>query len=96
VEPTDDGRKRQLTGYEYFHVAVDDHPRLAYGELPDLNARCAIAFLRRAIVWFARKRVWERAGVTDDGSAHVSDEHAQAVRGLAPRRVTSWRNISAL
>ena len=28
-----DGRKRQLTGFEYLHVIIDDHSRLAYAEV---------------------------------------------------------------
>ena len=37
---------------------VDDHSRLAYAEvLDDLTASCAIAFLRRAVAWFAERGV---------------------------------------
>src|SRR2546430_8683507 len=37
-----DGRRCRPTGYEYVHVMVDDHSRLAYAEvLEDLSARCA-------------------------------------------------------
>jgi hypothetical protein len=41
-------------GYDFLHVAVDDHSRLAYVEaLPDeRDPRCA-GFLRRATAWFA-------------------------------------------
>ena len=28
-----DGKLRQLTGYEYLHVIIDDHSRLAYAEI---------------------------------------------------------------
>ena len=49
-----DGVKRGLTRFEYLHVMIDDHSRLAYAEvLPTLTARCAIEFLRRAVSWFA-------------------------------------------
>ena len=48
------GVKRGLTRFEYVHVMIDDHTRLAYAEvLPTLTARCAIAFLRRGVDWFA-------------------------------------------
>src|SRR6187401_997521 len=30
-----DGRKRYLTGFEYLHVMIDDHSRLAYAEVLD-------------------------------------------------------------
>jgi transposase len=49
------GSKRGTIGWEYVHVAVDDHSRLAYAEvLPDERATTAIAFLRRARAFFAR------------------------------------------
>src|SRR5215217_5466572 len=36
------GRKTRPTGYEYLHVIIDDHSRLAYAEvLPTLTAACA-------------------------------------------------------
>ena len=45
-----EGRKTGCTGYEFVHVMVDDHSRLAYAEiLDDLTASCAVAFLRRAV-----------------------------------------------
>jgi hypothetical protein len=44
-----DGVKRGLTHFEYVHVMIDDHSRLAYAEvLPTLRASCAIDCLRRA------------------------------------------------
>ena len=37
---------------------IDDHSRLAYAEvLDDLTAACAVAFLRRAVAWFAERGV---------------------------------------
>jgi len=44
---------------------VDDHSRLAYAEVLDnLTASCSIAFLRRAIAWFAERGVQVRALTT--------------------------------
>ena len=65
-----------MTGYEYVHVMVDDHSRLAYAEvLDDLTARCAIAFLRRAVAWFAERGVEIQAVMTDNGSCYVAHAH---------------------
>jgi hypothetical protein len=59
-------------------VAIDDRSRLAYAEvLDDLTAACAIAFLRRAIAWFAEHGVHVKAVMTDNGSAY------KALLGLA-------------
>jgi transposase len=61
-----DGVKRRLTKFEYVHVMVDDYSRLAYAEvLPALTASCAIAFMRRALAWFAEHDVHIKAVMTD-------------------------------
>jgi transposase len=46
------GKRRRTVGYEYVHIAVDDHSRLAYAEvLSDEKAATAAAFLRRAVTY---------------------------------------------
>ena len=41
-------------GWQFLHVAVDDHSRLACAELlPSERAGHAVAFLRRAALWYA-------------------------------------------
>ena len=48
----------QGIGWEYAHVAVDDHSRVAYVEvLSDQTGATTAAFLRRTIAWFARRGV---------------------------------------
>jgi transposase InsO family protein len=89
-----DGKKRQLTGFEYVHVMVDDHSRLAYAEvLEGLTARCAVAFLRRAVVWFGERGVKIRAVMTDNGSCYAAHAHRAAVRelGLRHLRIRPYR-----
>jgi transposase InsO family protein len=77
------GRKTHLTGYEYLHVIVDDHSRLAYAEiLDDLTAACAIAFLRRALAWYAARGVTVHAVMTDNGSCYTANSYRAALRGL--------------
>ena len=45
-------------GYAYIHTAVDDHSRVAYSEiLDDEKAATAVAFWRRARLWFSRHGV---------------------------------------
>ena len=78
-----DGRLRQLTGYEYLHVMIDDRTRLAYAEVLDgLTAACAIGFLRRAVAWFAERGVRVRAVMSDNGSCYKADAYALALRQL--------------
>jgi hypothetical protein len=61
-----DGRLIGQTRFEYLHVMIDDHSRLAYAEvLDELTADRAIAFLRRAIIWFAARGVRVQAVMSD-------------------------------
>ena len=85
---------RRVTGFEYVHVMVDDHSRLAYAEvLPTLAARCAIAFLRRAVAWFAERGVQIKAVMSDNGSAYVAHAYRQALTelGLRHLRIRPYR-----
>ena len=67
------GRMTKLTGFEYLHVMIDDHSRLAYAEvLDDLTSACAVAFLRRANDWFADRGVRVQAVMSDNGSCYLS------------------------
>ena len=81
--PHRDGRKRGITGYEYVHVMIDDHSRLAYAEvLDDLRSGAAIGFLRRAVAWFAERDVSVQAVMTDNGSCFVAHGYGQALAEL--------------
>jgi transposase InsO family protein len=65
------------------HVAVDDHSRLAYAEvLRDETAASAIAFLRRALAFFARHGVRVERVMTDNGSAYRAHKHRLACQRL--------------
>jgi transposase InsO family protein len=81
-----EGRRRLNVGWEFVHVAVDDHSRLAYAEvLPDEKATTAIGFLRRALRFYARYGIRVERVLTDNGSAYVSTLHALACRSLGIR-----------
>lgn len=83
-----EGRRRLTVGWEFVHVAVDDHSRLAYAEvLPDEKAATAIAFLRRAIRFYRRYGIGVERVLTDNGSAYVSALHALACRALGIRHL---------
>jgi transposase InsO family protein len=83
-----DGHRRGSKGWEYVHVAVDDHSRLAYAEvLPDEKATTAVAFLRRALAFFDRYGIRVERILTDNGSAYISTVHAIACRALGLRHL---------
>jgi transposase InsO family protein len=88
------GRRTGIAGWEYVHVMIDDHSRLAYAEvLEGLRAEDAIAFLRRAVAWFAERGVRVRAVMTDNGSCYRSELHRAALQelGLRHLRIRPYR-----
>lgn len=83
-------RRREGAGWDYVHVAIDDHSRLAYVEvLRDERGDSTVAFLRRAIAWFQRLGV----RMSDNGSAYVSRlfAHTCAVLQLKHLRTRPYR-----
>jgi transposase len=82
------GIRRGLVRWEFVHIAIDDATRLAYAEvLPDEKATTAIAFLRRAVVFFKRHGMTVRELLTDNGSPYRSSVHAIACRALGIRHL---------
>jgi transposase InsO family protein len=76
-------RKGAPAGWEFVHVCVDDATRLAYAEvLDDEKATTAIAFLRRAIAFYAAHGITVQRVMTDNGAAYRSTAHALACRVL--------------
>jgi transposase InsO family protein len=75
-------------GWEFVHVCVDDHSRLAYAEvLADERGSSAAGFLRRAVRWFGEHGVHVRRVLTDNGRAYVSFEHGRACAELGLRHL---------
>jgi transposase InsO family protein len=60
-------------GWEYAHVAIDDHSRAAYVEvLPDQTGDTTAGFLQRTVAWFARRGVRITRVLTDSGGNYRS------------------------
>jgi transposase InsO family protein len=58
-------------GWDYVHVAIDDHTRLAYAEvLPDERTATCAGFLTRAVAWFAAHGVIVRRVLTDNAKSY--------------------------
>jgi Integrase core domain len=52
--------------YDFLHVAVDDRTRIAYAEAhPDERQETAVAFIGRAINWFADHGITVERVMTD-------------------------------
>jgi transposase InsO family protein len=82
------GVPRKIIGWEYVHIAIDDCTRLAYAEvLGDEKATTVIAFLRRAVAFYARHAITVEQLLTDNGSGYRSAVHAIACRALGIRHL---------
>lgn len=87
------GQKRGV-GWEFLHVCIDDASRLAYSEiLADERQQSAVAFLERALAWFATLGVAVERVMTDNGSAYRSHAFRKACEaaGLKHKRTRPYR-----
>ena len=69
----DHGRSKHITvGFDFIHVAIDDHSRVAYAEIhPDETSATCAAFLHRAVGWFRDQHgVCVRRVLTDNAKAY--------------------------
>ena len=74
-------------GWDFVHVCVDDHTRLAYVEvLPDERQETAIGFLKRAATWYRRRGIRPERLLTDNGNCYRSKLFAKACRELEVRQ----------
>jgi transposase InsO family protein len=90
----DRARDSEGAGWEYVHVCVDDYSRVAYVEvLPDERKESAVAFLQRAVRWFARFGIRIRRLLTDNGSCYRSrlfQSYCQAL-GISQKYTRPYR-----
>ena len=83
-----EGKLRDVHGWEYVRVAIDDYSRLAYAEvLDDETAQTAAAFLRRAVAFYARYGITVERVLTDNGGCYRGIVHAIACRRLKIRHL---------
>ena len=76
-------RTAGTAGWEFVHIAIDDCTRLAFAEvLEDEKAVTVIAFLKRALAFFARHGITVEQLLTDNGSGYRSAVHSIACRAL--------------
>jgi transposase InsO family protein len=74
-------------GWQYLHLAIDDHSRLAYGELlPTESPSDCVAFLRRAHSWYAGQGVTIERVLSDNGNGYRSFAWRDACAELGIQR----------
>ncbi len=75
-------QRSRHAGWQHLHVAIDDHSRLAYCELrrSERKEDC-VAFLERAVAWYAEQGVRIERVLTDNAKAY----HSHAWRDVCAR-----------
>ena len=80
--------KKWGAGWEYVHVAIDDHSRIAFAEVyPNERAASAVAHLKAAVAWYRKLGVTITRVMTDNGPCYISREFAKACRELRIRHI---------
>ena len=75
-------------GWEYVHIAIDDHSRLAYAEiLTDEKAKTSAAFLIRAVRFFKKHNIKIQRIMTDNGVGYVAKYYAKIMRMLRLKHI---------
>jgi len=94
--------KRAQLGFDYIHVAVDDHSRLAYAQvLPDEKGTTCAAFLLAAAEFFARHNITIRRVMTDNALNYRRSHDFQAAlavleaKHVLTRPHCPWQNGKA-
>ncbi|MFT5774485.1 MAG: transposase InsO family protein [Hyphomonas sp.] len=87
-QSTPRGPGKKGHGWEYVHVCVDDHSRLAYAEIvANEQAISAVAHLKASVAWYKTLRVSVTRVMTDNGSCYISRDFASACRQLGLRHI---------
>jgi hypothetical protein len=67
------GGKTWGAGWEYVHVAIDDHSRIGFADIrPDEKKESAVAFLKTAIAWYASLGITVERVMIDNGPCYKS------------------------
>jgi transposase InsO family protein len=67
------GNLSRRAGWQFVHLAIDDHSRVAYAEiLPREGPSECTAFLRRATAWYLEQGVTIERVLTDNGNGYRS------------------------
>ena len=78
--------RRQGAGWEYVHVCVDDHSRVAFTQLyPNERGERATAFLTAAVDYYRRLGITVRRVLTDNGGGYRSSAFNARCRKLGLR-----------
>ena len=75
-------------GWEFVHVCVDDHSRLAFSQvLQSERKECAIAFLKAVVAWYHGLGIKIERVMTDNGSCYRSKAFNKLCKALGIRHI---------
>jgi transposase InsO family protein len=75
-------------GWEFVHVCIDDHSRVAFSEIkPDEKADSAVPFLKAAVAYYKSLGVTVTRVMTDNGSCYKAFAFRDACRDLGIKHV---------
>ena len=75
-------------GWEYVHVAIDDHSRIAFAKImPSEKKRSATTFLKAAIAYYEGLGVKVERVMTDNGSCYKSFAFRRSCKRLGLRHI---------
>ncbi|MGB8636438.1 MAG: IS481 family transposase [Rhodanobacteraceae bacterium] len=70
-------------GWEFVHVAIDDHSRIAFSQLhPNEGKHSAIAHLKASVAYYATLGIRIRRLLTDNGPCYRSKAFAKACKAM--------------
>jgi transposase InsO family protein len=79
--------RNRHAGWQYLHLAIDDHSRLAYCELlPAESPDECVAFLHRATAWYGEHRITIERVLSDNGNGYRSFAWRDACAELGIQR----------
>ncbi len=80
--------KSRGAGWDFVHVCIDDHSRVAFSEIkPDETADSAVPFLRAAVAYYKSLGVTVTRVMTDNGSCYQSFAFRDACRDLGIKHI---------
>jgi len=75
-------------GWEYVHVCIDDHSRIAFADIrPDEKKQSAIAALKAALAWYASLGITVERVMSDNGSCYKSHAFREACNHLGLKHI---------
>jgi transposase InsO family protein len=79
---------RRGVGWEYVHVSIDDHSRIAFAQvMANEKKRSAITFLKAAIAYYASLGIKVERVMTDNGACYKSFAFRAACKRLRLRHI---------